>query len=74
MILLDIEMPEMSGFEAISRLKGQPEWKDIPVLFITGYIDDAVMSKAQELGALDVLSKPIVPGTLLKRVKDHFGQ
>ena len=70
MILLDIEMPEMGGFEAISKLKGQPEWNDIPVVFVTGHIDDAVTSNASKSGALDVIGKPFAPGALLRRVKE----
>jgi len=72
LILLDIEMPEMNGFDAISKLKENENLKDIPVMFITGYIDDAVRSKAMGSGALDVLNKPIKPEALLNRIKDYF--
>jgi len=72
LILLDVEMPEMNGLEAIAKLKENPEWKDIPVLFLTGWIDDALRSKALELGALDVIPKPIVTEILLGHVKNHI--
>ena len=57
-ILLDIEMPGMNGFEAMSKLKEKTEWENIPVILITGYIDDTVTSNALKSGALDVISKP----------------
>jgi putative two-component system response regulator len=72
MILLDIEMPEMNGLDAIVELKKRSEWKDIPVLFLTGWNDDAVMSNALQLGALDFIHKPILSSILLNRVKNYF--
>jgi len=72
LILLDVEMPEMNGLEAIAKLKESTEWRDIPVLFLTGWVDDKLKSQALELGALDVIPKPIVPEILLRHVKDHI--
>jgi len=72
MILLDIEMPEVSGFDAIARLKESPEWQDIPVLFLTGYVDDAVMSKGLGLGARDIIRKSDINSSLLNHVKEHI--
>jgi CheY-like chemotaxis protein/HPt (histidine-containing phosphotransfer) domain-containing protein len=71
LILLDIEMPEMSGFEAYEKLKENPQWKDIPVVFLTGHEDESILSKARETGAADVIQKPIVASALLDCVNKH---
>ena len=70
MILLDIEMPDMNGFDALVKLKEHPEWNSIPVLFLTGWTDDAIRSNALKLGALDFVHKPIVSATLFNSVKN----
>ena len=70
-ILLDIEMPEMSGFEAIAKLKENPQWNDIPVLFLTGLSDEKLLSDAKKAGVLDVITKPFVPSELLTFVKNY---
>ena len=72
LILLDIEMPEMGGFEAISSLRGNPEWRDIPVIFLTGWHDEKLVADALALGALEVLSKPIDSSVLLSSVKKYI--
>jgi len=74
LILLDIEMPEMGGFEAISVLKENPELKDIPVVFITGWTNEKLVSDAFQAGVLDVVKKPITPPELQDCVKKIFGQ
>ena len=71
LILLDIEMPEMTGFEAYEKVKENPQWKDIPVIFLTGHEDEAILSKARETGAVDVIQKPIISSVLLACVKKH---
>ena len=70
LVLLDIEMPKMDGFETFERMKGH--YDDIPVIFLTasGYEDD-VMS-AIKLGAVNYLKKPYFPQDLLKRVAKEF--
>ncbi|MCL2006034.1 MAG: response regulator [Planctomycetaceae bacterium] len=72
MILLDIEMPDMTGFEAIAQLKERPEWQNIPVMFLTGRNEDSVMSEGLQLGALDFIHKPILPNALKNRVKNYL--
>ncbi|MCL2440584.1 MAG: response regulator [Treponema sp.] len=71
LILLDIEMPDMTGLEAIVILKENPQNSGIPVLFITGWSDDKLISDAKKLGALDVINKPIVKSVLLENVKKY---
>lgn len=58
LILLDIEMPEMNGFEALERLKASEEYKHIPVVFLTGTLDIESEVKGRELGAEDFIVKP----------------
>jgi putative two-component system response regulator len=71
MILLDIEMPEIKGTDAIVTLKENPAWKDIPVMFLTGWGgEDFVIQYCLEHGALDVMHKPFSPVLLKKRVEN----
>jgi len=72
LILLDIEMPEMNGYDAIKVLKSKPETMDIPVIFLTGRteVDDEL--KGLSLGAIDYITKPIQPLLLLKRIELHL--
>ena len=72
LILLDIEMPEMTGLQAIVILKENEQFRDIPVLFLTGWTDDKLLAEAKELGALEVISKPIVKSVLIDTVKKYI--
>jgi len=72
LILLDNEMPEMTGLEAIVKLKENPQYKDIPVLFLTGYSDEKLLSDIKNSGALDVIEKPIIPSKLLDSVRKYI--
>jgi len=72
MILLDIEMPEMNGFEAIKRLKQNPKWADIPVIFLTAMSDPESEFKGLSLGAIDYISKPFSAPLVLKRIENHL--
>jgi class 3 adenylate cyclase/CheY-like chemotaxis protein len=72
MILLDIEMPEMSGYEAIRILKAGEETRDIPVIFLTGKTDTENELEGLDLGAVDYITKPFQPTLLLKRIEVHL--
>jgi class 3 adenylate cyclase len=72
LILLDIEMPGMSGYEAIKILKSKPETQDIPVIFLTGKSDSNDELEGLSLGAIDYITKPFVPILLLKRIEVHL--
>ncbi|MDR2865484.1 MAG: response regulator [Spirochaetaceae bacterium] len=72
LILMDIEMPEMNGYEAIKILKSNPETRDIPVIFLTGKNDVNSELEGLNAGALDYISKPFVPPLLLKRIEVHL--
>jgi class 3 adenylate cyclase/CheY-like chemotaxis protein len=72
MILLDIEMPEMNGYEAIKILKSKAETADIPVIFLTGKSDSDSELDGLSLGAVDYITKPFIPNLLLKRIEVHL--
>lgn len=71
-ILLDIMMPEMDGFEACQKLKESPATKNIPIIFLTAksHIDDIM--KGFELGAVDYITKPFSSNELVARVEIHL--
>jgi len=71
LILLDIIMPKMDGFEAITKLKELPETKNIPVIFITGLEGSEHEEKSFSLGAADYITRPFSPGIVKARVGAH---
>ena len=71
-ILLDIVMPEMDGYEVIARLKNSERAKDIPVIFITSLNDSGNEEKGLELGAADYISKPFSPGIVRLRAGNQI--
>lgn len=71
-ILLDIVMPEIDGYEACRILKNSELLRDIPVLFITANKDETSIIKAFESGGVDYVTKPFNPNELLARVKTHI--
>jgi len=72
LILLDVMMPEMDGFEVCAILKADPLTKDIPVIFVTAMEQDSDEVKGLKLGAVDYITKPINAPILLARVKTHI--
>ena len=68
LVLMDIMMPEVDGFEATRRLRGFPETRDIPIITLTAM--EGAESDAIEAGADDFLAKPINSGQLLEKVRD----
>ena len=72
LILLDIEMPEMDGFDALKILKSKELWADIPVMFLTGRTDEEVEVLGFEMGAIDFVTKPFSAPVLLNRIKTHL--
>ena len=72
LILLDIEMPEIDGFEALIILKSKDIWADIPVMFLTGRTDEEVEVRGFEMGAVDFVTKPFSAPVLLNRIKTHL--
>lgn len=72
LILLDIMMPELDGYEVCHRLKQNEATRDIPVVFLTAKAQAADERKGFELGAVDYITKPISPPILLERIKNHL--
>jgi putative two-component system response regulator len=72
LILLDVDMPEMDGYEAIKVLKSKHETKDIPVIFLTARSESDSELTGLSLGAMDYITKPIQPSLLLKRIEVHL--
>jgi putative two-component system response regulator len=72
LILLDVEMPDLDGFDVISRLKQNPRLDRIPVIFLTANSDAAVEVKALEMGARDFITKPVEKSILLHRIELHL--
>ena len=72
LILLDVMLPGMDGFEVCSRLKAEPLTRDIPVIFVTGLGDTAAETKGLELGAMDYITKPINPPVVRMRVRNQI--
>jgi CheY-like chemotaxis protein len=72
LILLDIMMPGMDGYEVCRQLKSDPQTSEIPVIFLTAKSDVADEEKGFLLGAADYITKPISPPILLARIRTHL--
>ncbi|HAT49489.1 MAG: response regulator [Nitrospirae bacterium] len=72
LILLDVMMPELDGYETCQLLKQQERTRDIPILFVTAKSEVEDETKGFELGAADYLVKPVSPPVVLSRVKTHL--
>jgi serine phosphatase RsbU (regulator of sigma subunit) len=72
LILLDVLMPGMDGYEVCTRLKADPETKDIPVIFLTGQTETQDETRGFEVGAVDYIHKPFSPAVVKARVQTHL--
>jgi|GEM_PF-345229 len=72
LILLDVMMPGMSGYETIEQLKKDPDLSSIPVIFLTANSETQDEVMGLQMGAVDYILKPIVPEVMITRVKNHF--
>ena len=72
LILLDIMMPEMDGFETCQRIKASTAWREIPIIFLTAKTETADIVRGFDLGAVDYVAKPFSAHELLARVKTHL--
>lgn len=72
LILLDVMMPQMDGYEVCSRLKAEQKTKDIPVIFLTGKTEVADETRGFEVGAVDYIHKPFSPPIVTARVRTHL--
>lgn len=72
LVLLDVMMPEMDGYEVCSRLKAEEATRDIPVIFLTGKTDAEDETRGFEVGAVDYIHKPFSPAIVSARVRTHL--
>lgn len=72
LILLDVMMPEVSGYEVCEQLKADPATRDIPVIFVTAMGEAQDETKGFRLGAVDYVTKPISPPVVRARIKTHL--
>jgi len=72
LVLLDIDMPDMDGYEIINQLKQTKDFKDIPVIFVTAKSGSENELKGLSLGAVDYVCKPFFIPLLLKRINLHL--
>ena len=72
LILLDIMMPDIDGFEALRRLRADRRYAEIPVIFLTSKNDAATEALGFEMGVIDFISKPFSGPVLLNRIKTHL--
>ncbi len=71
-ILLDIEMPEMDGYETLRQIKANPQLPSIPVIFLTAKTDEGSELDGLSMGAVDYITKPFSAPLLLKRIETHL--
>ena len=72
MILLDILMPGMDGYETLHRIRENTRLRDVPVIFLTGVTDSVAELRGLQAGALDYITKPFVRAVLLARIAVHL--
>jgi CheY-like chemotaxis protein len=68
LVIIDVVMPGMSGFELCSSLKNDEDLKHIPVILISGLVNDSVIAQAHQVGAVSVVSKPFTPDELFPKI------
>ena len=72
LVLLDVVMPGLDGYEVCARLKADATTRDIPVIFVTAHNDEAAETRGLAVGAVDFIAKPINPTIVRARVKTHL--
>jgi two-component system sensor histidine kinase/response regulator len=72
LILLDLLMPEMDGFEVCRRMREHPDWAEIPIIFLSSADDKGLIVRALESGGVDYITKPFNHAELVTRVRTHL--
>jgi diguanylate cyclase (GGDEF)-like protein len=72
LVLLDVQMPGLDGYQVCARMKADPALRDIPVIFVTAHDDEAAEAQALDAGAMDFITKPINPRIVRARVRTHL--
>jgi len=73
LILLDVMMADINGFDVLRKLKADPELGQIPVVFLTARVDAISQKTGLDIGAVEYLTKPITPEMLIERVQSVLG-
>jgi len=73
LLLLDMMMPGMDGFQLLEEVRRHPDWSSLPVVFLTAAHDRDLLLRAFDSGAVDYVTKPFMPEELLARVQAHIG-
>lgn len=74
LILMDVRMPRMTGYEACATLKRTPEVRDIPVVFLSAKGQESEINTGLEVGAVEYILKPFAPDQLITRVKQILAE
>ena len=74
LILMDIQLPQMDGYEATRRIKSSPEMKEVPVIAVTSYALAGDEGKARAAGCNAYISKPFSPRALLAKVREYLAE
>jgi CheY-like chemotaxis protein len=74
LVLMDVRMPKMTGFQACQALKASPDTKDIPIVFLSAKGQVSEIQEGMSLGALDYILKPFSPDDLLRQVNEILGR
>jgi DNA-binding NtrC family response regulator len=72
LVLMDVMMPDMDGYEACQRIKTSPRWRDLPIIFLTAKTETADIVRGFDVGAVDYVGKPFNGHELLARVSTHL--
>jgi two-component system cell cycle response regulator DivK len=72
LILMDIQLPVMDGYEATRRIKANPASRDIPIIVVTSYALSGDEGKAREAGGDDYVTKPYSPKALLAKIREYL--
>lgn len=72
LVVLDLVMPDMNGFEVLQALKSNPATTDIPIIFVTGHEEADIETRCLQAGAVDFITKPFNPSVVRARVKTHL--
>lgn len=74
LILMDVRMPKMTGYQACEALKQRPETKDIPVIFLSAKGQESEIQEGLDVGAVDYILKPFAPDDLTEQVERILGE
>ncbi len=73
LIFMDVEMPEMDGIETVQKIKENPLWKEIPIIFLTGNKEKDTIYSCMSLGAVDYMIKPVSVPKILEKIRKVLG-